>query len=89
MKLLSRKLILRNCGRFLNVSSDFGSKYKTQTYVSSEGMYAGLTREMTRREKFVKMDGDFYCFQETYDLARIPVWFTPGNICGYHEVPIN
>lgn len=78
---------MRNCGRFLNVSSDFGSRYKTQTYVSSEGMYAGLTREMNRREKFVKMDKDFYNFQETYDLTRIPVWFTPGIFVNENLVP--
>ena len=40
-------LILRNCGRFLNLASDFGSSYKTHTFVSSEALYAGMTREMS------------------------------------------
>lgn len=88
MGLFARRFVLRNCGRFLNVSSDFGSRYKTHTYISSEGMYAGLTREMTRREKLVMMETDFYNFKETYDLTSIPIWFTPGIFVNENLVPV-
>ena len=62
-----RKFKLRNCGRFLHVSSDFGSKYKTHTFLTSEALYAGLTRERTRKPKFVDVKSDKYDFFSTYD----------------------
>lgn len=73
-----RKFKLRNCGRFLHVSSDFGSKYKTHTFLTSEALYAGLTRERTRKPKFVDVKSDKYDFFSTYDVGSYPIWFTPG-----------
>jgi hypothetical protein len=84
--LYARALLLRNCGRFTHVSSDFGSQYHTHTFVTSEALYASLTREVTWRHagKFVDLEADakksasddyFFC---DYDVDAKPVWFTPG-----------
>lgn len=81
-----RALLLRNCGRFTHISSDFGSQYHTHTFATSEALYAGLTREVTWRHttKFVDLEEDmrkstsddyFFC---DYDVAAKPIWFTPG-----------
>ncbi|MDI3508332.1 MAG: hypothetical protein PWP48_400 [Clostridiales bacterium] len=78
MELFCRRFVLRNCGRFLHISSDFGSKYKTHLFVTSEALYAGMTREMTRKPKMVDIKEDVYDFYATYDIAGFPVWFTPG-----------
>ncbi|MCK8826434.1 hypothetical protein MWH25_01555 [Natroniella acetigena] len=40
-----RAIILKNCGRFLNIASDFGSEYKTHPFLTEQMVYAGLTRE--------------------------------------------
>lgn len=84
--LYARSLLLRNCGRFTHVSSDFGSQYHTHTFVTSEALYASLTREATWRHthKFVDLEEDakkptggdyFFC---DYDVEARAVWFTPG-----------
>lgn len=76
--LYGRRVLLRNCGRFLNVAGDFGSNYSTHPYLSSEMLYAGLTRELSRRPRTFaeKMSG--YDFFGDFDVASLPVWFTPG-----------
>src|SRR6266498_5284107 len=84
--LYARALLLRNCGRFTHVSSDFGSQYHTHTFVTSEALYASLTREVTWRHetRFVDLETDaeksgrndyFLC---DYDVAAKPLWFTAG-----------
>lgn len=84
--LYARALLLRNCGRFTHVSSDFGSQYHTHLFVTSEALYASLTREVTWRHasKFVDLNEDakksasedyFFC---DYDVKAKPLWFTPG-----------
>ena len=86
MVLYARTLMLRNCGRFTHISSDFGSQYHTHTFATSEALYASLTREMTWRHesRFVDLEEDakkatstdyFVC---DYDVRAKPVWFTPG-----------
>ena len=86
MMLYARTLMLRNCGRFTHVSSDFGSQYHTHTFVTGEALYASLTRGVTWRHesRFVdleedakkEMSGDyFFC---DYDVQAKPIWFTPG-----------
>lgn len=84
--LYARALLLRNCGRFTHVSSDFGSQYHTHTFVTSEALYASLTREVTWRHegRFVDLENDarksgstnyFLC---DYDVGAKPLWFTAG-----------
>lgn len=84
--LYARAIWLRNCGRFTHVSSDFGSQYQTHTFVTSEALYASLTRGTTWRhgDRFVDLEEDvqkpvsadyFIC---DYDVASKPIWFTPG-----------
>jgi len=84
--LYARALLLRNCGRFTHVSSDFGSQYRTHTFASSEALYASLTRGVTWRQanRFVDLKEDakksasddyFFC---DYDVKAKPIWFTPG-----------
>ena len=84
--LYARALFLRNCGRFTHVSSDFGSQYHTHTFVTSEALYASLTRGVTWRHegRFVDLKSDatksaradyFVC---DYDVSKKPIWFTPG-----------
>lgn len=84
--LYARAIWLRNCGRFTHVSSDFGSQYHTHTFVTSEALHASLTRGATWRHtgRFIDLDQDdlkstgsdyFTC---DYDVARKPIWFTPG-----------
>lgn len=84
--LYARALLLRNCGRFTHVSSDFGSQYRTHAFASSEALYASLTRGVTWRHenRFVDLKEDakksasdnyFFC---DYDVKAKPIWFTPG-----------
>lgn len=86
MSLYARALLLRNCGRFTHVSSDFGSQYHTHLFVTSEALHASLTRAATYRHesRFVELDDDaskssredyFFC---DYDVSRKPIWFTTG-----------
>lgn len=84
--LYARALLLRNCGRFTHISSDYGSQYHTHTFVTSEALYASLTREVTwwHESKFVDLEKDakkaasddyFFC---DYNVKAKPIWFTPG-----------
>ena len=70
-------MLLRNCGRYTMVRSDFGSDYVTCRFLSEESMYAGMTREATRKFGRIepKMENDF---AEAYDIPSRPIWFTPG-----------
>lgn len=85
-------LILRNCGRFLNLASDFGSSYKTHTFVSSEALYAGMTREQSRKQaKLIDLQNDNYNYEkfytELFDWVKLPVLFTPGVFI-YNELEL-
>jgi hypothetical protein len=84
LTLYGRRVLLRNCGRFLHVAGDFGSNYSTHPYLSSEMLYAGLTRELSRRPRTFaeKMSG--YDFLGDFDVASLPVWFTPGILIKGH-----
>ncbi len=84
--IFGRFIWLRNCGRFTHVSSDFGSQYYSHAFVTSEALYASLTRGATwrHRSRFVDLKEDakksmasnyFIC---DYDVSKKPVWFTPG-----------
>lgn len=84
--LYARAVLLRNCGRFTHVSSDFGSQYRTHAFASSEALYASLTRGVTWRHEstFVDLKEDAgksaredYFFRD-YDVKKKPIWFTPG-----------
>jgi len=94
--LYARALQLRNCGRFTHVSSDFGSQYHTHTFVTSEALYASLTRGVTWRHKsrFVDLEEDamkaasdnyFFC---DYDVQAKPLWFTPGVFVDKQRHPL-
>jgi hypothetical protein len=70
--------LLRNCGRFLHVAGDFGSNYSTHPFLSSEMLYAGLTRELTRRPRTFTEKMSEYDFFGDFDVTARPLWFTPG-----------
>jgi len=76
--LYARAITLRNCGRFTVVASDFGSDYRTHTHVTSEALYASLTRGATWNPQLIDLQNDPYAFTETYDVPKMPVWFLPG-----------
>ena len=76
--LYARAITLRNCGRFTVVASDFGSDYRTHTHVTSEALYAGLTRGATWKPRLIDLKNDAYNFTETYNVPEMPVWFLPG-----------
>ena len=83
--LYATSLWLRNCGRFTHVSSDFGAQYHTHIFVTSEALYAALTRGVTwkHEDRLVDLNTDalkpttnyFFC---DYDVEAKPIWFTPG-----------
>ena len=83
--LYATSLWLRNCGRFTHVSSDFGAQYHTHIFVTSEALYAALTRGVTWKhgDRLVDLNADkakattdyFFC---DYDVEAKPIWFTPG-----------
>ncbi|MCL6560468.1 MAG: hypothetical protein K6U74_17080, partial [Firmicutes bacterium] len=74
----ARAITLRNCGRFTVVASDFGSDYRTHTHVTSEALYASLTRGATWRPRLIDLRNDPDTFTQAYDVAAMPVWFLPG-----------
>ncbi len=78
VRLYGRYVLLRNCGRFLHVAGDFGSNYSTHPFLSSEMLYAGLTRELTRRPRTFTEKMSEYNFFRDFDVAARPLWFTPG-----------
>lgn len=76
--LYARGITLRNCGRFTVVASDFGSDYRTHTHVTSEALYASLTRGATWRPRLIDLGDDPETFNLAYDVAALPIWFLPG-----------
>ena len=76
--LYARAITLRNCGRFTVVASDFGSDYRTHTHVTSEALYASLTRGATWRPRLIDLKDDPYEFTRAYDVGAMPIWFLPG-----------
>jgi hypothetical protein len=80
MNLFARGLLLRNCGRFLHVASDFGSNYKTLPFLSGEMLYAGLSRERTRLPRQTQAAMDGYDFYRDFQVRDWPVWFTPAML---------
>lgn len=87
--LYARAVTLRNCGRFTVVASDFGSDYRTQTHVTSEALYASLTRGATWRPRLIDLKDDPDAFALAYDVAALPIWFLPGIFMadGSHRLP--
>lgn len=87
--LYTRAITLRNCGRFTVVASDFGSDYRTHTHVTSEALYASLTRGATWRPQLVDLQDDPDTFTLAYDVAAMPIWFLPGIFLsdGSHRLP--
>jgi hypothetical protein len=73
-----RRILLRNCGRFLHVSADFGSEYTTHAHLSVEMLYAGLTREQSRKPRAFRAAMGAYRFTDDFDLATLPLWCTVG-----------
>ncbi|MCP4417055.1 MAG: hypothetical protein GY805_10560 [Chloroflexi bacterium] len=89
MTLYARKIVLRNCGHFTVIQSDFGADYRTHTHVSGEALFASLTRGVTWQPKPIIVKQDTYDFVRDYDPATLPVWFTPGlfvNDDGKHQL---
>lgn len=88
MTLYARAIMLRNCGRFTMIASDFGGDYRTQTHVTSQALYASLTRGATWCAgstveghpvyPAIRVRKDRYDFAVDYDLNALPIWFTPG-----------
>lgn len=88
MTLYARAITLRNCGRFTVIASDFGGDYRTHTHVTSQALYASLTRGATWRAggtveghpvyPAIRVRKDRYDFAADYDLEALPLWFTPG-----------
>lgn len=87
--LYARAIILRNCGRFTVVASDFGSNYRTHTHVTSEALYAGLTRGATWHPHLIDLKDDPEDFTRAYNVAALPLWFLPGVFVanGSHKLP--
>lgn len=78
--LYGRWLLLRNCGRYVHISADFGSEYTTHVHLSSEMLYAGLTREQSRRPRGFGAAMASYNFTDDFDLAALPLWCTVGML---------
>jgi len=78
MPVYARKLVLRTCGRFSVVASDFGADYRTHTHVTGEALHASLTRGVTWLPGPILIRQDSYDFHRDYDVSQRPVWFTPG-----------
>ncbi len=76
--LYARAITLRNCGRFTVVASDFGSDYRTHTHVTSEALYASLTRGATWRPRLINLKDDPDTFTLAYNVDEVPIWFLPG-----------
>lgn len=85
MTLYARKIVLRNCGRFTVIQSDFGADYRTHTHVTSEALFASLTRGLTWQPIPVIISNDIYDFAHYYDVVARPIWFTPGIFCNQSD----
>jgi hypothetical protein len=60
------------------IASDFGSDYRTHTHVTSEALYASLTRGVTWRPHVIHIKEDPASFPLAYDTSALPLWFVPG-----------
>jgi len=71
------------------VASDFGSDYRTHTHVTSEALYAGLTRGGTWRPRLINLKDDPDTFTLAYNVDEMPIWFLPGIFIveGAHQIP--
>jgi hypothetical protein len=78
MTLYARRITLRNCGRFTVIQSDFGGDYRTHTHVTSEALYASMTRGVTWQAQPINLKQDRYSFFEDYDVEKLPIWFLPA-----------
>lgn len=78
MALYARQIVLRNCGRFTVIQSDFGADYRTHIHVTVQALYASLTRGATWRPQPIILKKDRYDFERDYDLDALPLWFIPG-----------
>lgn len=76
--LYARAIHLRTCGRLTIVESDFGADYRTFTHVSSEALYASLTRGATWRPHVISIKNDPVSFALAYDVQSLPLWFVPS-----------
>ena len=87
--LYARAITLRNCGRFTVVASDFGTDYRTHTHVTSEALYASLTRGATWRPRLINLKDDPDTFTLAYNVDEMPIWFLPGVFVadGGHRLP--
>jgi len=87
--LYARAITLCNCGRFTVIASDSGSNYRTHTHVTSEALYASLTRGATWLPRVINLKDDLADFTLDYDVAAMPIWFLPGILMadGSHRLP--
>ncbi len=76
--LYARRMNFRNCGRFSVIASDFGSDYRTHIHVTGEALHASFTRGATWKPRVVNLKDDSYEFTRDYNVAIMPVWFTPA-----------
>lgn len=91
MTLYARKIVLCNCGHFTVIQSDFGADYRTHTHVSSEALFASLTRGVTWQPKPIIIKQDTDDFARDYNPSAFPLWFTPGLFVdenGRHQIPL-
>lgn len=98
MTLYARTITLRNCGRFTMIASDFGADYRTHAHVTSEALYASLTRGATWRAggliadkpvyPQINVKSDRYNFEADYDLQALPIWFTVGLFSSEGKSPL-
>ncbi len=84
-KIYARAMLLRNCGRFLNISSDYGSDYKTHPFLTAEMLHAGMSRERGRSSREFVAAFDDYDFFRDFDVGKAPLWFTPATLCKEDE----
>ena len=80
-----RAIILRNCGRFLNIASDFGSEYKTHPFLTEQMVYAGMTREKDVEKGQVP---EKYDFESRYNIPNNK-YFTCGYIIDKEKYEAN
>lgn len=91
MTLYARKIVLRNCGHFTVIQSDFGADYRTHTHVSCEALFASLSRGVTWQPKPIVIKQDTDDFARDYNPSTFPLWFTPGlfvDASGRHQLSL-
>jgi hypothetical protein len=57
--------------------------------VTSEALYASLTRGATWQPRLIDLKDDSDAFTQAYDVAAMPIWFLPGIFIaeGSHRLP--